>query len=369
MRWLRVGLDISALELTRAGTARYLEALRERLRGDPEIELVEYTTPGESRGAKLRRDLHWYPRLARRAAADRVDVLHCPTQRAPTRCRVPLVVTVHDLAVLRHPRAFNAWTRGYSTLTLPSIAREADHVITGSRFTQDELVQHLNVPTERITVINYGVGPPFEPWGPHASGRYVLAVSTLEPRKNLARTIQGFQRARLGATELRLVGLSGWGAVNIPHDRHVTLLGRVDDDELAALYRGALCVVYLSLYEGFGLPPLEAMASGHRRSFPLGRPTTSLRRAPQFRSTPPIPMRLRRGSTRRSAGGSSSARQGPSARAPSRGTAPPKRPATSTDAWPTARGRACDSATRCDRRRRPRPSAHGRRKLRQEPAA
>ena len=272
MRRLRVGLDISALELTRAGTARYLEALRERLRGDPEIELVEYTTPGESRGAKLRRDLHWYPRLARRAAADRVDVLHCPTQRAPTRCRVPLVVTVHDLAVLRHPRAFNAWTRGYSTLTLPSIAREADHVITGSRFTQDELVQHLNVPTERITVINYGVGPPFEPWGPHASGRYVLAVSTLEPRKNLARTIQGFQRARLGATELRLVGLSGWGAVNIPHDRHVTLLGRVDDDELAALYRGALCVVYLSLYEGFGLPPLEAMASGAPTVVPAGPP-------------------------------------------------------------------------------------------------
>lgn len=272
MRRLRVGIDVSALELTRAGTARYLEALVERLRGDPEVELVEYATPGNSRSAKLRRDLHWYPRLGSRAAADGVDVLHCPTQRAPINCPVPLVVTVHDLAVIRHPRAFNAWTRRYTTTTLPRISKSADHLIAVSRFTRDELVEHLSVPPERVTVIENGVGPPFEPWGDSAAGRYVLAVSTLEPRKNLARTIQGFRRARLPGTELRLVGLSGWGDVNIPHERGLKLMGHVEDDELAALYRGALCVVYLSLYEGFGLPPLEAMACGAPTVVPSGAP-------------------------------------------------------------------------------------------------
>ncbi len=272
MRRLRVGIDVSALEFTRAGTARYLNALVERLRGDPEVELVEYTKGGESRSAKLRRDLQWYPQLARRAAADGVDLLHCPTHRAPVNSPVPLVVTVHDLAVLRHPRTFNAWTRRYTTMTLPRITRSADHLIAVSRFTRDELVQHLSVPAAQITVIENGVGPPFEPWGDHARGRYVLAVSTLEPRKNLARTIQGFQRARLGGTELRLVGLSGWGDVKIPHERRVKLIGQVEDDELADLYRGALCVVYLSLYEGFGLPPLESMACGAPTVVPIGPP-------------------------------------------------------------------------------------------------
>ncbi len=272
MRRIRVGIDVSALELTRAGTARHLQALLERLRGDPEIELVEYAAGGESRVAKLRRDLHWYPRLARRAVDDDLDVLHCPTQRAPTSSPVPLVVTIHDLAVLRHPRTFNGWTRRYTRMTLPSITRAADRLIAVSQFTRNELVQHLNVPTERISVIENGVGPPFEAWGPQGTGRYVLAVSTQEPRKNLARTIQGFQRARLAGTELRLVGLSGWGDVHIPSERHVKVMGRVEDEELSALYRGALCVVYLSLYEGFGLPPLEAMACGAPTVVPNGPP-------------------------------------------------------------------------------------------------
>ena len=272
-RPVRVGIDTSALELTQAGTARHVRALLDRLRGDPEVDLLEYSRPGSSRGAKLARDLHWYPKLARRAALDDVDVLHCPTQRAPTRSSVPLVVTIHDLAVLRHPRVFNAWTRTYSARTLPAVTRTASRLIAVSSFTRDELVRHLSVPGERIRVISNGVGAPFEPWGARAAGRYVLAVSTVEPRKNLARTVQGFRRARVAGAELRLVGAHGWGEARLPgQDSSIAALGHVDDDELARLYRGALCVVYLSLYEGFGLPPLEAMACGAPTVVPSGPP-------------------------------------------------------------------------------------------------
>ena len=104
-----------------------------------------------------------------------------------------------------------------------------------------------------MTVIPNGVADVFSPDGTAAEGDYVLTVGTLEPRKNLERVQEA---ARLAAAELRVVGARGWGGVQ------TSGLGRVSDDELARLYRGAKCVVYASLYEGFGLPIAEAMACG-----------------------------------------------------------------------------------------------------------
>jgi glycosyltransferase involved in cell wall biosynthesis len=94
--------------------------------------------------------------------------------------------------------------------------------------------------------------------GPCADGDFVLALGTLEPRKNLPRLAQATRRLGL---ELRLVGAAGWGRVDVDGDG-VRWLGRLPDDEVAALYRGALCFVYPSLYEGFGIPVLEAMRCG-----------------------------------------------------------------------------------------------------------
>jgi glycosyltransferase involved in cell wall biosynthesis len=127
-------------------------------------------------------------------------------------------------------------------------------IVAVSAFTRDELVALLGVPVERIRICPNGVEPVFNPDGPAAEGDYVLAVGTLEPRKNLARAVEA---ARQLGVELRAVGASGWGGVDIPG-----WIGRVDDSELAALYRGARCLVFPSLYEGFGLPVLEAMACG-----------------------------------------------------------------------------------------------------------
>jgi glycosyltransferase involved in cell wall biosynthesis len=244
---MRVGLDTSPLVLTQAGTARYVRGLL----AHNDYERLWWGGPG--RPATLARDLWWYPHgLPHRARG--LDVLHCPTFRGPVRSSVPVVVTVHDLAVLRHPGTFNQWTRHYSRFAVPRVARAARRLIAVSEFTRGEIVELLGVPEERIRVIPNAVGEAFFAQGTAESGDYVLAVGTLEPRKNLGAAQQAARR--LGV-ELRVVGAQGWGGVKVNG-----WLGRVSDEELAALYRGARCLVYPSLYEGFGIPVLEAMACG-----------------------------------------------------------------------------------------------------------
>lgn len=244
---MRVGIDVSPLRQTRAGTARYIRGLLAHL----DLEPLCFGGPG--RAATIARDVWWYPVGLPREARG-LDVLHCPTFRGPLRSPVPLVVTVLDLAVLRHPGTFNQWTRRYSRLAVPRVAQAARRIIAISEFTRRELVELLRVPEEKIRVVPVGVGETFTPEGPSAEGRYVLAVGTLEPRKNLARIEEAARRAGL---ELRVAGASGWGGV-----RSNGWLGEVSDEELARLYRGAACLVYASLYEGFGIPVLEAMACG-----------------------------------------------------------------------------------------------------------
>jgi glycosyltransferase involved in cell wall biosynthesis len=243
MRDLRVGIDTSPLELTAAGTARYLRKLLATLEREPGLELRRHRFPGSSRAAKVARDTTWYLGVLP-VAARKDDVLHVPGHRGPLFSAAPLVVTIHDLAVLRHPDAFNRWTRTYSRAFLPRLGRSA---------TAREAVELLGVDEERVRVIPHGVEAPFEPDGPAVEGDYVLAVGTLEPRKNLPRVVLAAERA---GVELRVVGAPGWGEVGVES------AGFVSDDELARLYRGAASLVYPSLYEGFGLPVLEAMASG-----------------------------------------------------------------------------------------------------------
>jgi len=253
---IRVAVDVSPLVQTRAGTARYLKGLLRELDRRDDVEVRTLSFGRGDRLSTLARDAAWYPfALGRRRDA---DLLHCPTFRGPLRPALPLVVTVHDLAVFRHPEAFNRWTRTYSPRVVPRVLAAARRIVAVSEFTRRELVELLHVPANKIRVVPNGVDDEFTQDGPAAEGEYVLAVGTLEPRKNLPRLVEAARRTDF---ELRVVGARGWGDVQV-EGNGVSWLGEVSDEELARQYRGALCVAYPSLYEGFGIPVLEAMACG-----------------------------------------------------------------------------------------------------------
>ena len=253
---IRAAIDVSPLVQTRAGTARYLNGLLRELRHRGDVEISTRSFGRDGRASTLVRDGVWYPFVLGRERD--ADVLHCPSYRGPLKSSRPLVVTVHDLAVLRHPETFSRWTRTYSPRTVPRVLAAARRVIAVSEFTRRELVDLLDVPEEKIRVVPNAVEDEFTREGPVAAGEYVLAVGTLEPRKNLPRLVEAARRADV---ELRVVGARGWGGVEVGGNG-VRWLGEVSDSELARLYRGAACVAYPSLYEGFGIPVLEAMACG-----------------------------------------------------------------------------------------------------------
>jgi glycosyltransferase involved in cell wall biosynthesis len=250
---MRVGVDTSPLVQTRAGTARHVRGLLSALRDRPGLELDLLSFGGPGKASSVTRDAIWYPvGLGRRARS--LDVLHCTTFRGPVRTSVPTVLTVHDLAILRAPEVFPRWHRLYGRAGLVRVLRAADAVVAVSELSRDETIELAQVPAERIRVVPHGVDSVFTSDGPRADGEYVLAVATLEPRKNLARAVEA---AREAGVELRVVGARGWGGVEVDG-----WVGEIPDAELAALYRGAGCLLYPSLYEGFGLPVLEAMACG-----------------------------------------------------------------------------------------------------------
>jgi len=249
---IRAAVDVSPLVQTRAGTARHVRGLLGALAGR-DVEVEERSFGGDGRAASVARDTWWYyaglPRSVRG-----LDLLHCTTFRGPLRAPVPFAVTLHDLALVRHPELFPRWHRLSGRTGIGPVARAADRVFAVSEFTGQEAVELLGLRPERVTVIGNAIEPVFSPGGPAAEGEYVLAVGTLEPRKNLRRVADA--AARL-STELRVVGAPGWGRVETPG-----WVGEVADEELAALYRGARAFVFPSLYEGFGIPVLEAMACG-----------------------------------------------------------------------------------------------------------
>jgi alpha-1,3-rhamnosyl/mannosyltransferase len=137
-------------------------------------------------------------------------------------------------------------------------------IFTNSAFTADDVTATLGFPRERIVVAHPGIGAEFRPEGEVADlgAPYALTVATLEPRKNLGTLVQAWQLLGDTGVVLAVVGGEGWGEQPQLDRPGVVRLGRVDDDELARLYRGAAVVVYPSRYEGFGMPITEAMAAG-----------------------------------------------------------------------------------------------------------
>jgi glycosyltransferase involved in cell wall biosynthesis len=200
------------------------------------------------------------------------DVIHCPTVLAPFCCRPGprVVMTCHDLSPLIEPGWHRLRDRLYFRHLLPLRLGMVDHFLASSQSTKRDMERHYHIPQGRITTVYLGCSAEFFP----ANGvkeNYLLTVGTLEPRKNLKRVIEAFiylkQHRQDVADRLLVVGTRGWyyGEAFELMQRYadsVQFLGYVSDQDLQHLYRRAKGLIYPSFYEGFGLPVLEAMASG-----------------------------------------------------------------------------------------------------------
>jgi glycosyltransferase involved in cell wall biosynthesis len=282
---LQVGYDTTAAVLNRAGEARYaidlLRALRRR--DDVALRLLEPAHRRPHTGLQrialqaAVQGLHQPFRLPLQARG--MDVVHLTRPLvAPTPAlRAPTVVTVHDVLTLRAPQYFSAVIRANFRLLAPHTIRHAAAVLTGSEYSRHEIVELVGAAPERVRVVPLGLDPRFRP-APLDRGElaarfgidrpYVLCVGTLEPRKNLLGALRAF--AALGddaAGHQLVVAGGGWmndefaRALRDVRDR-VVVTGYVGDDGLVGLLGACACFVYPSFLEGFGLPPLEAMACG-----------------------------------------------------------------------------------------------------------
>jgi glycosyltransferase involved in cell wall biosynthesis len=299
---LRIGVDCRALSKQKTGIGYYIwEVLNEWGKQQIDHELVLYSPfdfelPDGIRNSNVcyrkrlfpvrPRELWMHTVLPLQMLRDRIDVYWGPNYAMPAfGVNVPTVLTVHDMVYKVYPKSLRYVTYLHNRIGLQMYTRFCSRIIADSENTKGDLVRYLNLPEERITVIPLGVSDRFtkhsEPEVDKrmlanvglSAGEYLLTSGTLEPRKNLDRVIRAFQVARASrggkgnfVEKLVIVGSDGWGGVKEElekvADPQIVHLGYVSDEMLAVLYRSARAFVYMSLYEGFGLPPLEAMRCG-----------------------------------------------------------------------------------------------------------
>lgn len=272
----RIAVDADVLGRNRTGDETYVAALLRELaplldgeeilaitrRPDlvPDgIEAVEL--PARSQMARMTFGL---PHVLRQLRPDLAHFLYA----IPIGYRRRAVVTVHDLSFERLPAIMGFRDRLLFRTQVPRSARRAERVLTGSEQTKRDLIEDYAVAEDRIVVTPYGVDPFYGPEGPRREGRYALFVGAIQPRKDPQAALEALALLN-GDLRLVMVGPEKRGGQEVREtirrlglqDR-VELTGHVERHELAALYRGAACLVFPSRYEGFGLPVVEAMASG-----------------------------------------------------------------------------------------------------------
>jgi glycosyltransferase involved in cell wall biosynthesis len=286
---VRIVVDVSPLSHRRTGIGNYLRGMVAGLAqaGEGRHELVALGPAGPRGRRRIRESLAGLPvelRLpllpgahAWRTAwsrggfpplewlAGRLDAFHFSDWMYPPQRSGVRATTIHDLVPLRFPEWVEPGTVRIHGRKYANAARTCDRVFVNSQFTGGEVAGLLGVPDERIVVAYPGIDPRFRADGEGADlgTPYILGVSTLEPRKNLPALVAAFSllRARRPELTLALAGPAGWEERPLDAEG-VWLLGFVSDEELARLYRGAAAFAYPSRFEGFGIPVVEALASG-----------------------------------------------------------------------------------------------------------
>lgn len=255
-----------------------------------ELEVID--SPNMSKGRKLISRYIPYAYHARRmwqqyafssgTKNNHIDLYHEPNF-IPMNFDGPTVITVHDLSYLRFPEAHPVERVKMMSKMLPAAITRADAIIADSHFTKSEIMDVFGVVSDKIHVTHLGISPDFYPrqqlevtkvaikYGLKAN-EYFIAVGTIEPRKNLVQAIEAYRALPDELAKrypLAIVGMRGWKEKGLFSDLNslvaqgkAKLLGYVDADDLPVLYSGARGLVFPSLYEGFGLPVLEAMACG-----------------------------------------------------------------------------------------------------------
>jgi glycosyltransferase involved in cell wall biosynthesis len=288
---MRVGLDLHTVTGVMQGSRTYIDALTRamlRLKADREYLLYlpdhaptpAYAAPNALPRSIPRSRIKRLLTFGRGLRRDRADLLHCQ-YLAPPRLPCPAVVTLHDILHETNPEFYPGTLRRLMALLYPPSARRAAAVITGSEYSRREITARYRVPGERVHVTPYAADEAFSPQAPEAclavtrrygiTGRYILFVGRIEPRKNIPGLVEAFSMlAADGATGHTLV-VAGM-MDDLFRDFHarttarfgsrVLFTGKVAPEDLPGLYAGADLFAYPSFAEGFGLPPLEAMACG-----------------------------------------------------------------------------------------------------------
>jgi len=244
------------------------------------VHAVPVPVAGRARPLRILWEQGFLPRRLRR---DEVDVLHCPSYIAPLRARVPVVLTLHDLFARTHPEFCTRLNVAHYRLALGPSIRRASVIHSTSEWTREMLRREYGDVADRAQVVHPCADDIFRPPGSRASTAEVLArwhmdeppflfVGSSEPKKGLSALVEALALLRARGSlrrKLLLVGPAGWGnrpirllAEELGLAGQIVRTGYVPREDLPGIYRCALALVFPSLIEGFGLPPLEAMACG-----------------------------------------------------------------------------------------------------------